>query len=440
MTATKWRADPSTVLLVLCVLFIIYATLIPFTFTTDINQAWAKLDCLRGTLHRRVSRSDVVSNVLLFMPFGGMLAVRRVRRGTGLGATLLGAALAGMALSVLVETCQLFAPSRVSSLVDVMTNTSGATLGATAGWFFCRLLWPDSSIRVQSLFNERPLVVCALAVAVGLAFAGLSPFDVSIQLSDLRAALGRARPVPFGPSLGGAPAPFKPGSWVQEGLAAVLTGGLFALSLREIGKHGLALVAATAALGGALALAIELAQVTIRSRDVDMTSVLIALVGSAVGAAVVGLRAQRTARAWVGPALAVWMVVVALGAWTPFRLAAPGSRTLHAWQLLPFWVYYERCDMYAVSDLLNQIMSFIPLGVLLAVQGPPPALRRALVAGLVIGFVLEAGQFGLAERTAEITDVLSAGAGAFLGALLWQWAAALRTTSAGHARYRVSSR
>ena len=282
--------------------------------------------------------------------------------------------------------------------------------------------------------TERPIAACALAAAAGLVLAGLSPFDVSIDLGDLRAAVKRARPVPFGPSLGGAPAPAEPWSWAQEGLSTVLTGALFALAMKEAGKGGLRAVAATAALGGALALAIESAQVAIPGRVADMTSVVIALIGSATGAAVVSRSPQRTPRQWVGPALVVWALAVMLAAWTPPHLAARGSRSLQAWQLMPFWSYYRRTDVYAVADLLNQVMSFIPLGVLLAVKTARLPAWRALVVGLGLGLVLEVGQLGLAERTAEITDALSAGVGAFLGARLWHWAVAIRTSSAGHVR------
>ena len=107
----------------------------------------------------------------------------------------------------------------------------------------------------------------------------------------------------------------------------MLTGALFALAMKEAGKEGLTAVAASVALGGALALAIEVAQVAITGRVADMTSVVMALIGSAAGAAVVSWSTQRTPRQWAGPALVVWVLVVTLAAWTPPHLAAPGSRS-----------------------------------------------------------------------------------------------------------------
>ena len=94
----RWRVDPSTVLLVLWGMFIIYGTLIPFAFTNDVGQVVAKLHLVGDTLNRPSSRSDVVSNVLLFLPWGGLFAFRRARRGAGFWPALLGATFSGMAL------------------------------------------------------------------------------------------------------------------------------------------------------------------------------------------------------------------------------------------------------------------------------------------------------------------------------------------------------
>jgi glycopeptide antibiotics resistance protein len=429
------RVDLSNVLLVLWTVFIVYGTLIPFVFTTDLGEVVAKVHQLGKTLGRPLSRSDVVSNVLLFVPWGSLFFLRQARRGSGFWAALLSSTLGGMALSGLVETGQLFAPSRTSSLVDLVTNTAGSALGALVGWAIYRRLWPTWSPRLTPLVNERPIASCALAATAGLVLAGLSPFDVSINPGDLWAAVKQARPIPFGPALGGTPAQVEPWSWAQEGLSWMLAGGLFAMALREAGKRGVPALATTAALCGGLALMIEVAQLAIAGRVADMTSVIFALIGSAAGAAVVSWSSRRTPRQWVSPALVVWAMDVTLAAWTPLHLVAPGHRSFQAWQLVPFWSYYWRTDVYAVADLLNQVMSFIPLGVLLAVKDPRMPVWRALVFGFGVGLVLEAGQLGLADRTAEITDALSAGAGAVLGALLWHWAVSIRTSSAGHARY-----
>jgi VanZ family protein len=424
------QADWSTVLLGLCALFIAYGTLIPFRFSADLGGAAERLGRFAGAPSGPISRSDVVSNVLLFLPWGGLYAIRSRRvAGEGPRGALLGAATSGLALSGLVEACQLFAPSRTASPIDLATNTIGAALGALLGWAFDRRLLPRWSPILSRIVVERPVLAAALAAAAGLLIAGLSPFDVSISLGDLRAAVRRARPIPFGRTLTGEMPPPEPWSWAQEGLSAVLFGGLFALALKEASRRGAAAVAGAAAAGGVLALAIEAAQLAIPSRVVDMTSVLIAGVGSGCGALVVLASPRRTPRRWIGPAIAAWGIVAALSAWTPPHPAGPGSWSLPWSRLVPFWAYYRRTDVYAVSDLVDQVLLFIPLGVLLAAMAPSGSRWRAALVGLGFGALLEAGQIPLAGRTAEITDALSAGAGAYLGASLWGWAVATRAAA-----------
>jgi VanZ family protein len=73
---------------------------------------------------------DAILNAAAFVPVGWLLA----RAGRALGApastgVAVAAALCGL-LSLGVETLQFFLPFRYSSLVDVLTNTSGAALGA----------------------------------------------------------------------------------------------------------------------------------------------------------------------------------------------------------------------------------------------------------------------------------------------------------------------
>ena len=140
MKPMRWRVDSSTVLLVLWTLFIIFGTLIPFRFTNDVGQVVTKLHLLGDPLNGPFSLSDVASNVLLFLPWGGLYAVHRAQKG-GFWAAVLGATFSGMALSGLVETCQLFIPGRFSSLLDLAANTAGAALGALAGWGFERRVW-----------------------------------------------------------------------------------------------------------------------------------------------------------------------------------------------------------------------------------------------------------------------------------------------------------
>jgi VanZ family protein len=97
--------------------------------------------------------SDLVMNVLMFVPFGFVYQLTRPR---GASVPLARVLLLGAALSGAIETAQLFAPARYSSLLDVATNAAGAGLGA---WLFGRVgARLNNGEAVESLALELPLM------------------------------------------------------------------------------------------------------------------------------------------------------------------------------------------------------------------------------------------------------------------------------------------
>lgn len=93
-------------------LVIVFLTLQPFYVEIP--------DRLRISL--RVAPDDILENIILFLPIGFLY---RVTGGGRRGALLLGAA-----LSAAVEIGQLFIPVRTASPSDLVTNTTGAWIGA----------------------------------------------------------------------------------------------------------------------------------------------------------------------------------------------------------------------------------------------------------------------------------------------------------------------
>lgn len=96
---------------------------------------------------------DLVMNVLMFVPFG---FVHQLTRPRGAPADWGRVLLLGAGLSATIETAQLFAPDRYSSLLDVATNTAGALLGAALFARMSRVV--ESETTVQSLALELPLM------------------------------------------------------------------------------------------------------------------------------------------------------------------------------------------------------------------------------------------------------------------------------------------
>jgi len=416
--AGEWRPQldlhlsAAGVMLLASTAFIIYGTLLPFQFTTNASEFAAKVGALREVLDGPVSRVDLASNILLFIPWGFAHGWLRVRAGQRPWRIVLEATVGGFALSLLVESLQLFTPGRVSSVFDLATNSAGAAMGGVVAQV-CRL-GPSLSPVTTRFTSNRPLAACALAVAVGFLAAGLAPLDVSADVDDLKAAIRKARFIPFhntGES--------DPLDWTAAGLAWGLAGGLFALAYREFGAHVPLATVAAAATGGMIATLIEIVQMALPSRTVDATSVLVGCLGAATGACVVGLRPAAPPRRWVGCALALSTAALILDAWAPFSPLRPATDWRLRWsQVVPFWDYYRNTGAAALVDVVHQFLSYLPFGALLSLRYPRTTVRRAAGVGIILGFLLEAGQIALASRTPDITDGLTASAGAAVGVWL----------------------
>ncbi|MCL6555166.1 MAG: VanZ family protein [Burkholderiales bacterium] len=76
-----------------------------------------------------VTRTDLLTNVLIYVPFG-FLAARHLTARRRLRRALPLISLLALALSTALECGQLFVPERVASNLDIATNTLGALLGA----------------------------------------------------------------------------------------------------------------------------------------------------------------------------------------------------------------------------------------------------------------------------------------------------------------------
>lgn len=118
-------------------------TLAPFDFQPIPAHGWTTI----------WNRSDIVMNVLMFVPFGFVYQLTRPR---GAPPDWPRVMLLGAALSGAIEVAQLFAPQRYSSPLDLLTNTLGAALGASLFTQVTRRV--PGSEAVRSFALELPLM------------------------------------------------------------------------------------------------------------------------------------------------------------------------------------------------------------------------------------------------------------------------------------------
>lgn len=108
-------------------LMVLYASLTPFSGWRDPGHD--VLDFLVAPFTRYVLTFDVAVNVIAYVPLGFLAALTASPRLHPVIAAIAGTA-AGAALSFGMEVAQGFLPGRVSSTLDLLTNTAGAMVGA----------------------------------------------------------------------------------------------------------------------------------------------------------------------------------------------------------------------------------------------------------------------------------------------------------------------
>ena len=114
---------------VICVGVIIYASLQPFTGWTALP---ATVRFFLWQLPQRVLWNDGAFNICAYVPLGAALVLvwpRRISRRRRVGLT----AAFAVILSFLMETAQMWLPTRYASTLDMLANTVGALLGALLG-------------------------------------------------------------------------------------------------------------------------------------------------------------------------------------------------------------------------------------------------------------------------------------------------------------------
>jgi VanZ family protein len=176
------------IFLFLYLLFILYGSLIPFTDWR--NPAQSLMEVWQQTGREHVSRSDLLTNILAYIPFGFLFcSICSERLGT-FGKILI-TTIIGSILSFSMEYTQLYLPSRTSSPIDLLLNTLSTLLGALA----FGLLGKGSNIGEwfgewrQNHFIDGRVADIGLSVIALWSASQLAPFLPSIDVGSMKDGL-----------------------------------------------------------------------------------------------------------------------------------------------------------------------------------------------------------------------------------------------------------
>ena len=349
-----------------------------------------------------LERGDMVQNVLVYMPFGLLLAAWWAERHRYWPGLLLALA-AGTLFSLGAEVAQEWLPARVSSAADVAMNALGTLLGALLAGLLRRdtlsgarlLAWRDAWFPRGAIANTG-LVVVGLWL-----LAQTSPLIPVFSLARWKYSLG---PLYF--QLHGAMA-FRP--LVLFCLLCNFSAlGLLLRALVKPGRNWLRLHCG-------LLLLVLAAQVLIDGHRLSLEEVMGAALSLPLLAVL--LRLQPVPAAWCAMALlAAAMAAYELG---------PGET---GWVASSFnWVPFRghMRSLTGFTHILEFLWPFMGMAWL-ARQVSPPARHHAIALGggallAAAMLAMEAAQLYLPGRTADITQVMLACAGWAAPWLVEEW-------------------
>ncbi len=203
MSAERHRSSATLLALVYAAL-VLYASLYPFEgWRWPPGQNWRVLLALPTAIHQ--SAFDVVSNLLGYLPLGGLLTVAALRSGQPPRRAMLGALLLASALSYGCELLQHFVPARVPAREDLAMNAAGAALGVLLafGVHAAGLVDRWNRLRKRWFAGDAAMALALLVLwPVGLLFPAPVPLglgQVGERLRELLAdaldGVGWAQPV-----------------------------------------------------------------------------------------------------------------------------------------------------------------------------------------------------------------------------------------------------
>lgn len=410
--------------------FVLYGSLVPLKFhVLPWDVAVARFGAIPFLKLGIGSRADWVANLLLFIPLtylwmGAMTAGGGRLRSLAATLALVPAA---TALSVGIEFTQLFFPPRTVSQNDIFAETLGGLIGVLAWWGtggrFTAWLQSWRHNHARAALAER----LAWTYLAGIVFYNVLPLDLTISLVEIfhKWRSGMVNLVPFGDL------PHDPATALYDIVTDALIWTPLALLWRLDGTRG-----AWRAWGITVAAAtgLEVMQLFVYSRVSDVTDILTAAVGAALGSLAGGYLVRREAPAskplpwgtWLPFALAAgWMATLLFVFWFPFDFRTDGAfikGRLDFVQRVPFEVYYFGTEFRAITEVLRKTLFFAPLGGLLAWgvarqpwrrRGPLFAAAMLTLAGMPA--LIELGQVMLPEKIADTTDWFLAWMGGLAG-------------------------
>ena len=431
----------------LCAAGLIYGSLLPFDFhSLSFTEAWRSFQSLRAEGPASSSSQDFAVNVLIAIPLSFSLMGALLLRRDGTLALFAGTCLTLVIcflVSCTVEFAQFWIFARVSSFRDIAAQVCGASVGV--------LIWVSAGEAISRQLehfvqNREPAsrVVWLLnAYVIGVVIWSLLPFDFITDIGEIGRKYrdGRIEIVPFT-----YPFPTALKFWFAIGGQAALLIPVGVWSVIAWVPRKSAIRSSWTALAFCLSanVAVELAQLLVKSRYTSSTDMLTGTLGCAVGIWAVHLwksqrdhaegrsrsSAIRETGFWLLTSFAYSLALLGV-AWAPFEFTRDQSlirQRLRTFTDIPFrMIQASGSDVGGMFHIIRNFMWYVPLGVLVAVAaGRASSSRRlrwvmvllAAVAVSAVAVTSVAGQLLLPGNKADLTVGIIRAMGGFAGLTL----------------------
>jgi len=413
------------ILILLYSALLIYASLMPFTWVESINfqqtfhhDFWSDWPF---NSHRRISGSDFVSNLALYMPLGFLLATQiTLSNRTSRKTTIILVLIFCGGLSLGIECLQTFIVNRVPSASDWLLNSISGLVGAIAGIIFGHKYFYRVTAWLTDRWQHWPLDIFTLLLLMLLCADALSPFLPTIKLSQVWRSLKRSH---FDLVDG-----FSQHPWHWWIMVKIQTFHLISLMLsfwngaKQHQRHWVKFACITVL----LALGMELMKPMIASRTINVANVIASNLGSFLVVITGPLLITRISRKSILTLaiLSILSYLLYLG-WTPFNFnwelqSAKQKLPNNLKELLPLYHYamgatMEHARLFVQNITLSAILVYLLRLRYDSFNSHENGIYFALLTGLIVGILQEGGQFFLVNRTPSMTDIYCFLIGGYLG-------------------------
>jgi len=359
----RW-VEPRFAAITACVVAVIlYGSLFPFHF----HESPHPFRTLIESGDYPVTRIDIVSNILLYIPLG-LFAVQSIRRPSYVLRICL-ITLFGALLSCGIELAQSYDAGRITNLSDIYCNTAGTLLGALLGMQFPKLL----DVPFLGRIERRPFVILLLVSWLGY---WLFPYVPRLAPADYLDVL---RPIVRASRL----SPRELYEQIVVWLAVALLLQSLVGTARSRIAFGWVVFLSLFVRGWIVGAVLSPEQV--------LSGVLAVLVWAAF------LWRWRARAGWIALFFAIHVTLEAL---RPFEF----SPHAHRFSLVPFRSFLEASRASGIFSFFNKTFTY---GVLIwSMVRAGWLLKNATALGAGLVFILRIIQIYLPGRSAEITDTI----------------------------------